>query len=102
MHVLCSSHDESDDPVCSMYHILYQTSCQSTYGYALLILNTRLHEVFPFLWSIREMSCIIFMLGRDAHINAYLSHVIVLHLHISLMNCYCPLQLKRENSQVNP
>ena len=46
--------------------------------YALLILNTRLHGVFPFLWSIREMCCIISMLGRDAHMNAYLSHVIFL------------------------
>ena len=51
-----------------------QTSCQSTYGYALLILNTRLHGVFPFLWSIREMCCIISMLGCDAHMNAYQTH----------------------------
>ena len=55
-----------------------QTSCQNTYGYTLLILNTRLHGVFPFLWSIREMCCIISMLGRDAHMNAYLTHVEVI------------------------
>ena len=48
-----------------------QTSCQSTYGYTLLILNTRLLEVIPILWSIREMCCIIFVLGCDAHMNAY-------------------------------
>ena len=52
-----------------------QTSCQSTYDYALLILNTRLHGVFPFLWSIREMCCIISMLERDAHMNAYQTHI---------------------------
>ena len=57
-----------------------QTSCQSTYDYTLLILNTRLHEVFPVLWSIREMCCIISMLGRDAHMNAYLTHVEVIFL----------------------
>ena len=57
-----------------------QTSYQSTYGYALLILNTRLHGVLPFLWSIREMCCIISMLGRDAHMNAYLTHVKVIFL----------------------
>ena len=79
-----------------------QTSCQSTYGYTLLILNTRLLEVIPILWSIREMCCIISMLGRDAHMNVYHTHVKVIFAHISLMNCYCPLQLKRENSQVNP
>ena len=55
-----------------------QTSCQSTYGYALLILNTRLLGVFPILWSVREMCCIISMLGRDAHMNAYLTHVEVI------------------------
>ncbi len=55
-----------------------QTSCQSTYGYTLLILNTRLLEVIPILWSIREMCCIISMLGRDAHMNAYLIHVKVI------------------------
>ena len=55
-----------------------QTSCQSTYGYTLLILNTRLLEVIPILWSIREMCCIISMLGRDAHMNAYLIHVRVI------------------------
>ena len=65
-----------------------QTSCQSTYSYTLLILNTRLHEVFLSVWSIREMCCIISMLGRDAHMNAYLTHVISLHPHISLMNYY--------------
>ena len=57
-----------------------QTSCQSTYGYTLLILNTRLLEVIPILWSIREMCCIISMLGRDAHMNAYLTHVEVIFL----------------------
>jgi hypothetical protein len=57
----------------SIFYI--QTSSQSTYGYALLILNTRLHGVFPFLWSVREMCCIIFMLGRDAHMNAYQIHI---------------------------
>ena len=55
-----------------------QTSCQSTYVYTLLILNTRFLEVFPVLWSIREMCCIISMLGRDAHMNAYLTHVEVI------------------------
>ena len=55
-----------------------QTSCQSTYGYTLLILNTRLHEVFPVLRSIREMCCIISMLGRDAHMNVYLTHIEVI------------------------
>jgi hypothetical protein len=64
-----------------------QTSCQSTYGYALLILNTILHGVFPFLGSRREMCCIISMLQRDVHMNTYLSHVIILHHHISVMNC---------------
>ena len=57
-----------------------QTSCQSTYGYTLLILNARLLEVIPILWSIREMCCIISMLGRDAHMNAYLTHVKVIFL----------------------
>ncbi len=52
-----------------------QTSCQSTYCYALLILNTRSHGVFSFLWNIREMCCIISMLGRDAHMNAYQTHI---------------------------
>ena len=52
-----------------------QTSCQSTYGYTLLILNTRLLEVSPVLWSIREMCCIISMLGRDAHMNSYQTHI---------------------------
>ena len=65
-----------------------QTSCQSTHGYALLILNTRLYGVFLFLWNIKEMCCIISMLGRDAHMNAYLTHIIILHPHISLMNYY--------------
>lgn len=60
----------------SIYDI--QTSCQSTYGHTLLILNTRLHLVFSFLWSIRDMCCIISMLGRDAHINAYLTHIEVI------------------------
>ncbi len=55
-----------------------QTSCQSTYGYTLLILNTRLLEVIPILWSIREMCCIISMLGRDAHMNTYLTHIEVI------------------------
>ena len=57
-----------------------QTSCQGTYGYTLLILNTRLQGVFPFLGSIREMCCIISMLGCDAHMNAYLTHVEVIFL----------------------
>ena len=52
-----------------------QTSCQSTYGYTLLILNTRLLEVIPILWSVREMFCIISMLGHDAHMNAYQTHI---------------------------
>ena len=56
-------------------YFFIQTSCQSTYGYTLLILNTRLLEVIPILWSIRQMCCIISMLGRDAHMNAYLTHV---------------------------
>lgn len=55
-----------------------QTSCQSTYGYTLLIINTKLLEVIPILWSIREMCCIISMLGHDAHTNAYLIHVRVI------------------------
>jgi hypothetical protein len=57
-----------------------QTSYQSTYGYTLLILNTRLHGVFPFLWIIREMCCIISMLERNAHMNAYLTHIEVIFL----------------------
>ena len=74
-----------------------QPTCKNTYGYALLIINTRLHGVFPFLWSIREMCCIISMLGRDAHMNIYLTHIIVLHPHISLMNYYLSsTTLKRE------
>ena len=57
-----------------------QTSCQKTYGYTLLILNTRFLEVIPILWSIGEMCCIISMLGCDAHMNAYLTHVEVIFL----------------------
>ena len=95
MHVLCSSRDKVMILFGQGSIFDIQTSCQSTYGYTLLILTTRLHEVFPVLWSIREMCCIISMLERDAHMNVNLSHVIILHLHISLMNCYCPLQLKK-------
>jgi hypothetical protein len=32
----------------------------------------------PFLSSIREMCCVISMLERDAHMNAYQTHVEVL------------------------
>ena len=42
--------------------------------YSDLFLNTRLHEVSPFLWSISKID-IIFMLGRDAHMNVYQIHV---------------------------
>ena len=41
----------------------------------MLILNSRLLEVFPFLRSIREMCCIISMSGHDAHMNAYQTHI---------------------------
>jgi hypothetical protein len=60
-----------------------QISCQSTYGYTLLILNSRLHGVFPFLWSIREMGCIISMLGCDAHMMKLYSYYIINELLLS-------------------
>ena len=31
-------------------------------------------EEFPFFWSISKID-IVFMLGRDAHMNAYQTHV---------------------------
>ena len=74
MHVLCSSHDKVMILFVQGSIFDIQISCQSTYGYALLILNTRLLEVIPILWSVREMCCIISMLGRDAHMNAYQTH----------------------------
>ena len=93
MHVLCSSHE--------VVMILFvqgsifdiQTSCQSTYGYALLILNTRLHGVFPLLWSIREMCCIISMLGRDAHINSDLAYNMIWTFISHWWTGFCPPQL---------
>jgi hypothetical protein len=72
-----------------------QTSCKSTYSYALLILSTRFHGIFPILWSIREMCCITSVLGHNVHMNAYQTHIKFFTNIISLMNCYCPLQLKK-------
>ena len=75
---------------------VFQTSCQNCLMlYSDLFLNTRLHEVSPFLWSISKID-IIFMLGRDAHMNAYQIHVEVPWLFIIEKLSYAHHNLKRE------
>ena len=70
MHVLLSSSDNKDDLVCSRQHICHSNIMSKYLRLYSVYLKYRLHGVFPFQRSISKMCCIIFMIGRDAHINA--------------------------------
>ena len=68
--MLLSSSDSSDDLVCSRQHICHSNIMSKYLRLYSVYLKSRLHGVFPFQRSISKMCCIIFMIGRDAHINA--------------------------------
>ena len=68
--MLLSSSDISDDLVCSRQHICHSNIMSKYLRLYSVYFKSRLHGDFPFQRTISKMCCIIFMIGRDAHINA--------------------------------